>query len=413
MTMNTTDAPTEPHKPQPVVPAPQNGIRWWNWKIWLGLALAAIPVWACRPSAAKAGAEGTSAEAYSVAAIKVVREDLSRDQVFDAEFRPYEEIELHAKVPGFVETLTVDVGDRVTNGQLLATVEIPELNDDLDRSQALERRSVEEAKKTEAEHEEAHLAYGRLAAVEKAKPNLVAHADIDLAWAKDRAAEAALATAKQQIQVAGADVKKLETMLKYCRITAPFDGVITKRFTDPGALIQNGGSASTALVRLSQNNRLRLVFPVSVSFVSLIKIGDPVEIRIESLRKTLAGTVSRSTRKIETATRTMDVEVDVPNPELVLIPGMYASVSLKLERRDKALVVPVEAVSRQKTSTVYLINQESKIEERAIKLGLETPGKIEVLEGLTENDLVMVGSRSQVKPGQKVAAKMLETKNVE
>src|ERR1043166_9252895 len=123
-------------------------------------------------------------------------------------------------------------------------------------------------------------------------------------------------------------------MLKYSRIHAPFDGVITKRFADPGALIHNGGSSSTPLVRLSQNGRLRLVFPVSVSFVSLIMIGDPVEIRVQSSGNTFAGTISRFTRKVETATRTMEVEVDVPNSDLRFVPGMYASVALKLERRS-------------------------------------------------------------------------------
>ena len=404
--MQPAETKNEVNNLEPPTLPPSRGIRWWSWKVWLGLAVAALAVWSLRPSGTRAKAERASAESCSVAAIKVLREDLSRDQVFDAELRPYQEIELHAKVTGFVETLTVDVGDRVTNGQLLATLEIPELRDDLDRAQALEGRSEEEIKKSDAEHEEAHVAYGRLAAVEKAKPNLVAQQDIDLARAKDRAAEAASGTARQQLQVAKADVKKLQTMLKYCRITAPFDGVITKRFTDPGALIHNGGSGNTPLVRVSQNDRLRLVFPVSVSFVSFIKIGDPVEIRLQS--RILSGTVTRSTRKIETATRTMDVEVDVPNPDLLLIPGMYASVALKLEQHPQALVVPVEAVSRQKTATVYLIDKENRIEERAIRLGLETPGKLEVLEGLAENDLLMVGSRSQVKPGQKVEVRMME-----
>ena len=387
--------------------------RWWNWKLGLGLLLAVICVWAFWPAGAKAKPDGVEADLPFVAARKVVREDLSREQIFEAEFRPYEEIELHAKVPGFVESLTVDVGDRVTNGQLLATLEIPELNDDLEHAQALEKRSHEEIKKCAAEYEQAHLAYSRLAAVDKARPHLVAQQEIDLAQGKDRAAEATLETAKQQIEVARTDVKKLQTMLKYSRITAPFTGVITKRFTDPGALIHNSGSASTPLVRLSQNDRLRLVFPVSVSFVALIKTGDPVEIRVQSLRNKLAGVISRFTRKVETATRTMDVEVDVPNSDLGLIPGMYASVVLKLERREKALVVPVEAVSRQQGSTVYLINNESRIEERTIKLGLETAGELEVLAGLAENDLVMIGSRSQVKPGQKVAMKLLESKTLE
>jgi RND family efflux transporter MFP subunit len=222
-----------------------------------------------------------------------------------------------------------------------------------------------------------------------------------------------LETAKQQILVAKTDEKKLQTMMIYARITAPFDGVITKRFTDPGALIHGGGASSSPLVRLSQNEHLRLVFPVSVSFVARIKIGAPVEIKVQSLGKTFAGTISRFTRKVETATRTMEVEVEVPNPGLVLIPGMYASAGLKLEHRERALVVPVEAVSRQKTATVFLINKENQIEERTIQLGLETPAKLEVLAGLAENDLVMIGSRTQVKPGQKVQPKMLETKGAE
>jgi RND family efflux transporter MFP subunit len=305
------------------------------------------------------------------------------------------------------------VGDRVTNGQLLATLEIPELNDDLEHALAVERRSEEEVKKSEAEHEQAHLAYTRLAAVEKARPNLVAQQDIDLAQAKDRAEEAGLETAKRQVQVATADVKKLRTMLNYSRIPAPFDGVITKRFSDPGALIHGTGSSSSPLVRLSQNDRLRLVFPVSEAFVSLIKIGDPVEIRVQSPSKIFTGAISRFTRKVETATRTMEVEADVPNPDLLITPGMYASVALVLEHRANALVVPVEAVSRQKTSTVFLINKDKQIEERTIQVGLETPNRLEVLGGLAENDLVMVGSRTQVKPGQKVEPKMIEARSAE
>jgi len=364
---------------------------------------------------------GTSARAHTeptrmavaVAVAKVTRETLSRGQNFDAEFRPHEEVELHAKVAGFLESLTVDVGDRVTNGQLLATLEIPELSDELEHARAMEKRSEAELQKAEAERGQTHLAYTRLAAVDKAQPNLIAQQDIDLAQAKDRGADAALETARQQIQVAKSDTQKLRTMVKYSRITAPFDGVITKRFADPGALIHGGGSSSSPLVRLSQNNHLRLVFPVSVSFVPLIKLGDPVEIKVQSLGKTFGGKISRFTRKIETATRTMEVEAEVSNADLVLIPGMYASVSLQLEHRDRTLVVPVEAVSRQKTSTVFMINKDNQIEERIIQLGLETPSKLEVLDGLSENDLVMIGSRTQVKPGQKVEPKMIEAKNLE
>jgi len=160
-------------------------------------------------------------------------------------------------------------------------------------------------------------------------------------------------------------------------------------------------------------DRLRLDIPVSVTYVARINSGDPIEIRVSSLEKSFTGKIARSTRKVETATRTMEVEVDVENPDLNLIPGMYASAVLRLDHREKALTVPIEAVSRKKSATVFLVDKESKIEERPITLGLETPYKFEVLAGLTENDSVMLGSRSQVKPGQKVEAKQVALSLVE
>jgi RND family efflux transporter MFP subunit len=206
-------------------------------------------------------------------------------------------------------------------------------------------------------------------------------------------------------------------MKKYSQITAPFPGVITKRYADPGALIQAGTASSTQslpLVRLSQNDRLRLDIPVSVAHVAAIKIGDPVEIRVETLSKPLTGVIARSTRKVETQTRTMEVEVDVANSDLTLIPGMYASASLRLARHERTLVVPVEAVSRQKECTVFVVNPKDVVEERTISPGLETPHGVEVLVGLKEDDLVMIGSRAQIKPGQQVEPKLIkETKVME
>src|SRR5262249_11127974 len=156
----------------------------------------------------------------------------------------------------------------------------------------------------------AHLSYSRLLAVDKSRPNLIAQQELDTALAKDRTAESGLAAAKDQVEVSRAELNKLKTMLKYCRITAPFSGTITKRYANPGALIQAGVSSSTQalpLVRLSQNDRLRLAFPVSVSSVSKVKVGDPVEIHIESLQRNMAGEIARFTRKVESATRTMEV----------------------------------------------------------------------------------------------------------
>jgi RND family efflux transporter MFP subunit len=346
-----------------------------------------------------------------VAVTKVTRENLAQEWPGYAELRPYQEVDLHAKVAGYLESITVDIGDRVEAGQLLATIEVPELADDIQRANAMLMRNQQEVARAQAGYEEAHLVYTRLAAVDKAQPNLIAQQELDAAVEKDRTADSTLAAAKSEVDVSRAEIAKLETMRKYCRIVAPFSGVITRRYADPGALIQAGISSSIQampVVRLSQNNRLRLDIPVSVSYVSRIEVGEPVDVRVDSCEQSFTGTVARSTRKVDTATRTMDVEVDVRNDSLKLIPGMYAYVSLRIDHRDKALAVPVEAVSRQKEATVFVVNKDNKIEERVVGLGLETPDKLEVVSGLSENEMVMIGNRTQVKPGQLVEPKPME-----
>jgi len=390
------------------LPAPFRRLDWRVACVLL-LALIVIPVWRATTGHAKPGAIPISVP--QVAVSRVTREDLAEELVCNAELRPYQEVELHAKVAGYLESITVDIGDHVKAGQLLATIEVPELIDDIQRATAALARNEQEISRAQATYDEAHLVYARLAAVDKAQPNLIAQQELDAAVEKDRTAASGLAGAKAEVDVSRAEIAKLRTMLKYSRIIAPFPGVITKRYADPGALIQAGVSSSTQampLVRLSQNDRLRLDVPVSVSYVARINIGDPVEIRVEACNKSLTGTIARSTRKVDTATRTMDIEVDVPNDNLILIPGMYAAVSLRVEHRDQALAVPVEAVSRQKSATVFVINGNNKIEERIVSLGLETPHKLEVLSGLNENELVMIGNRTQVKPGQQVEPKPVD-----
>lgn len=347
----------------------------------------------------------------TVAVVKVGRSELSQQASFDAELRPYQEIELHARITGYLETLKVDAGDLVKEDQLIATLDVPELKSEIDHALASERRNKAEIEHAKAAFEDAHLALSRLAAVDKAQPNLIAQQDLDAAKAKDRAAAAALNAAKEQDKVAEADVKKIHIMESYAKITAPFSGVVTKRYSDPGALIQAGTSTgSLPLVRLSQNDKLRAVFPVSVAYVSRIKVGDPVQIHIDStLNRTISGQVARFSRKVETSTRTMEVEVDVPNPDLSITPGIYATAVLKLDVRKNALSVPIEAVSRNKTvPTVFFVTKDRIVEERQVKLGIETPESVEILSGASEGELVVVGGRAEVKPGDVVDPKISE-----
>ncbi len=259
--------------------------------------------------------------------------------------------------------------------------------------------------KAEADYTNAHLIYTRLQSVNKDHPNLVAQQDLDTAEANDLTTAAAIAAAK-------ANVEKFQTMVSYTQITAPFDGVVTHRYADPGTLIQAGTSSDTQalpLVRVSDNYRLRLDFPVTVDYVKDVQLGDSVDVRVDSLNgKTFTGTISRFTHDVDDNTRTMITEIEVPNPNLELMPGMYATVVLKVEKRLQVLAVPTEAVAGGKTPTVYVVNHDNQIEERAVKLGLETPDKYEVLSGLNEGDLVVIGNRAGFQVGQKVEPKLIE-----
>jgi RND family efflux transporter MFP subunit len=273
---------------------------------------------------------------------------------------------------------------------------VPELKAELNAAEAAEQRA-------EADYTNAHLVYTRLVSVNNEHANLVAQQEIDTAQAKDSVAAASVTATK-------ADVEKYQTLFGYTQITAPFDGVITRRYADPGSLIQAGTSSDTQakpLVRISDNYLLRLDFPVSVMYVKDVHLGASVTVRVESLGgKSFIGNITRFTDKVNQDTRTMITELEVKNPELEIVPGMYAQVVLKVEHRSNALTIPTEAVASAKSSLVEVISQDNQIEEREVTLGLETPDRYEVISGLKEGEKVMIGSHSRVHAGEKVEPKL-------
>lgn len=351
-----------------------------------------------------------AADVPTVAVVPVTQGEIYREVSFDAELRPYKEIELHARATGYLDKMLVDAGDVVKEGQLIAALDVPELQFDLQNAQATERRAKADMEKFTAAYEEANLGLTRLESADKAQPNLIAKQDVDSARLRNQSAKAALDSAKEEQNVAAASTKRFQTMLNYTQISAPFAGVITRRYSDPGSLIQAGtSSGSHPLVRLSQVDLLRVAFPVSVSYVAGVKTGDEAEIRIPSLGKKFTAKISRVSQKVETSTRTMEAQIDLPNADGSLIAGVYATVVLKIDRRNDALVLPVEAVARDKsTSSVYLVNKENKIEAKNITVGTESPTHLEVKEGLAAGDFVMVGSRAQFSHGQSVQPKQVE-----
>jgi RND family efflux transporter MFP subunit len=389
----------------------------------LAIGAAAAACAAATACSGPGAAAGAGSDAPTVAVEKPVRADLTQTLTLAAEFRPFQEIDVHAKVAGYLKAIYVDVGDRVKAGQLLATLEIPELVDESKQDAANVQRSAEEINRAKADlaraesaHEMAHLGSARLAAVLQSRPNLVAQQEIDDAAGRDRMAEAQIATARaalsaaeQQLAMSKAAAGKTETLLEYTRITAPFAGVVTHRYADTGAMIQAGTSSQTQampIIKLSQNDLLRLTIAVPESAVAHVRVGAPVEVRIDAIGRTFPGRIARFAGKVNPDTRTMETEVDVPNRDLTVVPGMYADAGIALERVDHALTVPVQALDRVDDKTTVLVVRNGMAERRSVTLGLETPDRVEITAGLRDDDQVIVGNRSQVRPGSAVVPKV-------
>jgi RND family efflux transporter MFP subunit len=364
--------------------------------------------------------------APTVPVAKVSRADLNGELTLTAEFEPFQEIDIMSKVAGFVRSIKVDIGDRVNEGQVLTTLEVPEMEDELAKAKASVSQAdaevataSDEIEHAKSSHELAHLSLTRIESVVKREKGLVPQQQVDEFRSRDLGTEAqvagaksALIAAQERARVARAEVARLQTMYKYTTITAPFTGVVTKRFANAGAMIQAGTASQSQampIVRLSQNNLLRLSLPVPESAASRVRLGQNVDVRVPSLGRTFAGRVARFAGKLQVSTRTMITEVDVPNPSLTLLPGMYAEVDLRIDERRNALCMPLDGVERAGANTIaYIVQSPGVIKTTPVSLGLETAHLVEVHSGVQEGDLVIVGRHAGLKNGDRVQAKLIE-----
>ncbi|HKC13812.1 MAG TPA: efflux RND transporter periplasmic adaptor subunit [Vicinamibacteria bacterium] len=368
---------------------------------------------------------GPSALPPSVATMRVERTPLSTSLTLSGEFRPFQEVDLHAKVAGYIRTISVDVGDRVEKGRILAVLEVPELSAQVQGADASIRRSEDSVRRAQSELEKsesarvaAHSAYARLKEASQARAGLIALQELDEAMARDQQAEAqtqiaraALSEDQNQLQVARAEAQRVSALSDYSRITAPFAGMVTRRYADTGSLIQAGTASNTQampVVRVAEISKLRLVLPVPESVVPQIHPGMVVRVRVPTLGRAFEGRVARFANALDAETRTMRTEIDVENPDGSVVPGMYAEADLVLAQRDKVLTIPLQALARTGSEArVLVVGAENRLEERQVKLGLEGTRRIEVLSGLKEGDRVVIGSRSQFRIGDPVTPQEL------
>jgi RND family efflux transporter MFP subunit len=398
-----------------------------------GLIAAAAGVLASCSSSEKVhakdpGEQGASPGSAGVSAgvVKVIRNNLGRTLTVSSELVPFQEIDVFAKESGYVKELDVDYGTHVRANQVLATLEIPELQLQVKEDDAAVKNATaqiphaqDELNRVEAQHNVLQLQFQRLDSVAKSKPGLVAQQEVDDSEGRALASAAQVEAAKSNLQsaesvLAAAQAKREhdQALFDYAKITAPFAGVITQRYANLGTLMQAGTNSSTQalpLVKLSEDDLFRLVIPVPETYVHFIHLGDSVSVNVPSLNRTFPGKVARFSVDVREDTRTMHTEVDVLNPGRVLLPGLYAEATITLEKKDNAIAVPLQAVDQENSQAmVDVVDASNKIERRQIVLGIQTATDAEVLSGLQEGEIVVVSDRSGLKAGQPVQSKPVE-----
>jgi membrane fusion protein (multidrug efflux system) len=305
--------------------------------------------------------------------------DATRSILLPANVLPFQQATLYAKVAGYVKTVNVDKGDSVQAGALLADIEVPEL--------------IADRAKYKAELEVADLDYKRTSDAQKKAPDLVVPLTVD--------------SARGRYDVAKANLERIETLLGFSKITAPFSGVITTRYVDPGAFIPaatSGSAARTAaLFTVMDFTKVRIQAAVPEIEVPLIKTGLPVKVMVEELVSAkIEGTITRFSHALDEATKTMLAEIELPNPDGTLRPGMYANVRITVERKLEALVLPTDAVLFEKGRTSVFTVADNKAKRTTVKTGFNDNGWVEILDGVKLGDSVIVIGKQVIADGQPV-----------
>ena len=382
-------------------------------------AVAALGIASCHSGDGNSTAKAADMPSARVAIAQ--RGDISRVLTLAGQFQPYQVVDVHPKVSGYMKRINVDIGDIVHQGETLAILEVPELRAQLEASMFQLKQSQEEIERAQQEINRAkalnyalHQESIRLQQAAATRPGLIAQQELDDAKAKDLdsqaqidAAKATLAAAQQHTAAARAENERVQALEDYTNVTAPIAGVVIWRYADTGALIQGGTNSNDStlpIVRLSQSALLRLRVPVPEDDIQFVHDGGLLQVRVDAINRSFTGKIVRFTRDVNFETRTMETEVDVENKDLSIAPGMYANTALQLAHAENTVTIPVEALSLngQGQQTVDVLDADNRIHVRAVQVGIEGSQLAQIVSGLQPGDRVLIGGQDKYHEGQVV-----------
>jgi multidrug efflux pump subunit AcrA (membrane-fusion protein) len=339
----------------------------------------------------------------------------------NATLEAFEETDLFAKISGYLSDVRVDIGDHVKAGQVLSVIYVPEMEKELAEAKAQldSRQSSLESARRLLDHYKANITLQD--ALLKRREELSAghwisdrvldevRANADIAKADLGVAEANRALAADQVNVAAATVEKIKTLLAYSEIVAPFDGVVARRQVNRGDLVQAAtASRTTPLFTVQRIDIIRVFCDVPENDVPHLRVADPAIVKPYGFDgKPFIGKITRFSSRLDPETRNMRTEIDLFNPEERLYPGMYAEVSLEMNRRPDALTVPAAAVGSDGDGTFVYTITNNRITRLAIEIGLTDNGRIEVTAGLSEETPVVATIKGVPRPGTAVQPPMV------
>ncbi|MBW7990423.1 MAG: efflux RND transporter periplasmic adaptor subunit [Planctomycetes bacterium] len=331
------------------------------------------------------------------------RRQLSRDLHIPATLRAYEKADLYAKISGYIMQINVDIGSRVRKGDVLLQIAAPEISDELRQCEAILETKLAGVQAKAAAHKLEKITIDRKERL--AQEEAISPQELDEARGHLAEAQANVKVAESEVVVAKVNVARIETLLKYTTITAPFDGVITARNFDHGAFVRSGAEGeSLPLFTLAMANRIRLVIEIPESDVPLVRVGTKVEIHVKCLEGDVLRTaITRTAVALNPGTRTMRAEADIDNTSGRISPGMYAQVAVKLEEKENALLIPSKAIRVRGRDISVLVSRDSVAISCPVEIGYDDGIWAEIVGGqLKDDDWIITSASSLVAPGAPV-----------
>jgi membrane fusion protein (multidrug efflux system) len=394
----------------------KDGSRLWRTKrFWGVLLLAALALaWVAfsslhqtsgrSPNSSYGEVQASGVQVPLVTVVRPIRRSATTSITLPASVDALNQATLYSQVAGYLQRITVDKGDRVGAGAELAQIEVPEVEERYQSALAAVQEAQAEELRAQAQLKLKELTYKRLAEVRRLKPEVLPQQEVDSAQSAYQVAEGDLELAKAKVKLARADVRRLDVLRRFATIRAPFDGIVTARYVDPGALIRQGSNAAgRPIVTVADINTVRVYVYVPETEVRLVRTGKTAALVFDGLpgRKFL-GRITRFADALNPQTRTMKTEIDLPNPFHQILPGMYGNATLRLASQPNALFVPDASLHRDSdgASFVYTV-ADGRIHMARVRTGSDDGNLVQVT-GLNGNEDVVVGSAASLQNGMPV-----------